>query len=823
MKTYGHMLFIFILLTGSIFADSKTTTLVGPGVNFHHEILDAGPWQLFVLEIESNNSWLQFESAKAGDRLNALEKTSSMVLRHDMEEHRVIGAVNADFFEASGLPVGAQILNGMLLKRPVSRSAFSIGENKKPQIDIFSFIGKLITTDQSVSTITGVNETRVDNGLVVYNKYFGTSTGTNQYGTEIITEFVSSGPTVNDTIRLRVTDKDSTMSAGSGNNMIPTNGLILSGHGSASNFLNQHIFLGDTVNILLTLLPNEGELRQLVGGTPRIIRNGTKSVEYAQEGIGSAFASDRHPRTAIGISADSSKSYFFVVDGRQTGYSVGMSLYELADYMLQWGVYQGINLDGGGSSTMIVRGNVVNSPSDPTGERSVSNAMLLISSAPTGPLAQLTMEPKKVFLLANEQLHFTAKGFDRYYNPLDLNPDSLFWTCDSGIGNIASDGVFTAGMDPDSGYVYVTNKSVRDSSLVYVTVLTQIILEPDPVILKVGEAQQITPKAFDSYQNLVSLELSDYQWQVYDSIGTVTPTGLFTATKQGQGIVSATYNAISGTTEVSVGVSADIGLDDFSSTDKWTLTGVRIDLAGCRFVTDETIYFSNPTSGKLNYSLTTGGTSALYLDCNIPLSGSPTAISLMVYGDGRGHWLRAEFQDNDGEKFLLNFTEATPGIDWVNGWRELKIPLQNAIVHWSNPGAVMTFPLLWKRIYLAETDEAKKDSGTIYLDDFKAYYITTEIPEESQNQPVNFQLEQNFPNPFNPETTIAYSIPRSGRVQIDLFDINGQKVESLVDADRVAGSYQVKWQVMNVSSSVYFYRFKFNDQVIATRKMIVLK
>jgi exopolysaccharide biosynthesis protein len=84
---------------------------------------------------------------------------------------------------------------------------------------------------------------------------------------------------------------------------------------------------------------------------------------------GSKYDTDIHPRTAVGFSQDSTKLYFFTVDGRQPGYSVGMSLEELASYMLGWGVYQGVNLDGGGSTTMVVRNIVVNSPSDPEGER----------------------------------------------------------------------------------------------------------------------------------------------------------------------------------------------------------------------------------------------------------------------------------------------------------------------------------------------------------------------------------------------------------------------------------------------------------------------
>ena len=100
------------------------------------------------------------------------------------------------------------------------------------------------------------------------------------------------------------------------------------------------------------------------------------------------------------------------MDGRQPEYSVGMSLFELADYMLEWGIHEGVNLDGGGSTTMVVRGNVVNSPSDAGGERAVANAMMVVSTAPTGPIAIIDVKPDEPYVIVGDQLQFTIDAFD---------------------------------------------------------------------------------------------------------------------------------------------------------------------------------------------------------------------------------------------------------------------------------------------------------------------------------------------------------------------------------------------------------------------------
>jgi hypothetical protein len=98
----------------------------------------------------------------------------------------------------------------------------------------------------------------------------------------------------------------------------------------------------------------------------------------AQEKITPAFVNEGHPRTAIAKQA-SGKPVLIIVDGRQASESIGMSLTTLADLLLELGAVEAMNLDGGGSTTMVVHNKVVNKPSDQTGERPVSDAILVFS------------------------------------------------------------------------------------------------------------------------------------------------------------------------------------------------------------------------------------------------------------------------------------------------------------------------------------------------------------------------------------------------------------------------------------------------------------
>jgi hypothetical protein len=147
---------------------------------------------------------------------------------------------------------------------------------------------------------------------------------------------------------------------------------------------------GDRVSIVARFSPHRGTMRTLVGGWPRIVEGGKNVAPFADslEGTPERFSRARHPRTAVGISRDSATVYLVVVDGRQKA-SAGMTLEELADAMIALGAVEALNLDGGGSTTLVVRDSIVNAPSDPNGERPVGNAIVITRHA-KAPLAPRT-------------------------------------------------------------------------------------------------------------------------------------------------------------------------------------------------------------------------------------------------------------------------------------------------------------------------------------------------------------------------------------------------------------------------------------------------
>jgi exopolysaccharide biosynthesis protein len=113
----------------------------------------------------------------------------------------------------------------------------------------------------------------------------------------------------------------------------------------------------------------------ITNGVPQLIKNGKIDITWEQEKTTKSFVETRHPRTAVAKLKDE-KFLMITVDGRSES-SGGISLYDLADYLLSLGAVDAMNLDGGGSTTMFLDGKVVNTPSDKEGERKVGDAIVV--------------------------------------------------------------------------------------------------------------------------------------------------------------------------------------------------------------------------------------------------------------------------------------------------------------------------------------------------------------------------------------------------------------------------------------------------------------
>jgi exopolysaccharide biosynthesis protein len=327
-----------------------------------------GPWFINLLRIDLTKARLRMVHAM--DEAVGLETVTSMAARYG-----ALAAVNSGYFRTTGTyrgdSVGIEVLNGKLLSESNNvRAAAGLIERDGKQELIFGHIkfdGQLVAGAQARHVINGLNRPRGENELIIFTPEFHRTTLTDPTGLELTVR------------RERIVERRDLK----GSSTIPADGYVISVAGAARQWALEKLRVGTRVKLDLDWSPTETEqtafwkqAANIIGGGPQLIRNGHVEITNAAEKILPAFVSDFHPRTAI-AKLKSGQILLVVVDGRQPGVSAGMSLTMLADLLIEFDAIEAINLDGGGSTTMVIRNKLVNKPSDATGERPVSDAILI--------------------------------------------------------------------------------------------------------------------------------------------------------------------------------------------------------------------------------------------------------------------------------------------------------------------------------------------------------------------------------------------------------------------------------------------------------------
>jgi hypothetical protein len=367
------------------FLRPRTGTIsdVAPGVRRMHILEREGPWTIDVVTVDLRQCGCEFRQVRARDSVAGREKVTSMVARQKEGAEAVLAAVNADFFNLqTGESENNVVVGGEWWKgnrgTDNTRSQFGVNADGKPMIDRFTLHGTAIRR-RAAFPVTAVNFfPRTGEHAILFTPRYGrTPIDTARPRTDLFLRRVAArGDTA---LFLQVGGPLKTP----GGTPIPFDGAILTVVGPRATIVGNFVD-GDTIRVVLRAAGSRGDgprvsPQLLIGGWPRILRAGRNVAVDApwDEATGSSNAEVRHPRSAVGFNRDSTQVFIVTVDGRQAS-SVGMTLIELADLMKDLGAWDALNFDGGGSTTLVVKGQIVNKPSDSVGEREVANALLVV-------------------------------------------------------------------------------------------------------------------------------------------------------------------------------------------------------------------------------------------------------------------------------------------------------------------------------------------------------------------------------------------------------------------------------------------------------------
>lgn len=366
---------------------------VAPGVTLRRIVRPEGPWIIHVLTVDLARPGIAVRAARACDRLTGRERPSAISRRLNAAGEGVLAVLNAGFFDLEGgtgtsesnVVVDGEIVKGVRItespfdRRDVVHSQFAIEADGRPSIERFTLSGT-VRTPRGRWPLGALNGAPIPDGVALYTEWAARPPRfpASLRAVSIPLERIAMA---GDTMRYRVrADRRDTIADSTGRR------ALLVGTGRAVAGLAR-LNVGDVVSVVARVVPG-GTPRTLVGGWPAIVREGRSIAESADsvEGTFPRFSAARHPRSAVGVSRSGDTLLLVAVDGRRSS-SVGMTLAELAREMIGLGAWSALNLDGGGSTALVVGDSVVSTPSDSTGERPVGD-VLLVTRPPSASVAR---------------------------------------------------------------------------------------------------------------------------------------------------------------------------------------------------------------------------------------------------------------------------------------------------------------------------------------------------------------------------------------------------------------------------------------------------
>jgi hypothetical protein len=372
-------------------SDTVARRSLTPGVTYVQFIDAKIPIVAYLVRVDLRRAKVELRELRAHDQLKGREQVTDMVRRAESAGANVLAAVNGDFFELkSGENENNQVIGGEWWKGlKVTDSPYDTYDNVhvqfgvdargRPLMDRFLFDGRAIAHGVTTPIVTlNFNPSGNPEGTALYTSRFGASAPRDTARPTVEASMIAAGHRGDTLVFVRLGAVATTSGSA-----IPPEGAVLAAYGAGSRAKEvQALAAGDTVKLVLATMPRPPRGIApvlLVGGWPRILRDGVNIAGEAPivEGTISRNAEARHPRTSIGFSRDSSTLFVLVVDGRSTK-SIGLTLVELAKLMRSLGAWNAMNFDGGGSTTMVVGGAVVNAPTDASGEREVGNALAIV-------------------------------------------------------------------------------------------------------------------------------------------------------------------------------------------------------------------------------------------------------------------------------------------------------------------------------------------------------------------------------------------------------------------------------------------------------------
>lgn len=548
----------------------QTATEVLDGLTYYNTITENNSSRIesFALELEEGSGITPILLQGSGT-VYGLASIHKAVANAQEMGWQVLGAINTDYFSTStGVPMGIVIEDGVYKSSPEGRPAMTITDGavsflEEPRVSM------VLTNerDESELELTHLNKWRTaTGGIYLLNEDFSTvSTRTTSPGwyvrMEVQPERKNKIPdlTVDSTLTLEVTEVLESKEA----LVIGENEYILTADSTAGKgAVFQSFQVGDEITLTTSCEDKALREAQWAGGTGDIMvadgeRTDSSNWIHIKEG--------RAPRTALGVKKDGTL-LLYAVDGRQSGYSMGLTQKDLAEELLDQDCEWVVNLDGGGSTAMSVwlpgqEGPALrNLPSDGKVRSCATYLLLVTDKEGNGRPDRLAMKEDGITVFAGSSVTLPETVvLDDGLNILDKELDDLTITSRKNLGDV-EEGVYHAGNQTGTDTLRLHSRDLGAEGTVQIHVvdkLTDLTISKEgsskaltKLSVKPGETVRLT--ATGSYWGRAALrDCAAVAWEVTNGIGSVDETGLFTASHAGgEGTITAAVGGLTQTIQV---------------------------------------------------------------------------------------------------------------------------------------------------------------------------------------------------------------------------------------------------------------------------------
>ena len=316
----------------------------------------SGPRIITIVDLNTFKGRHQVVPFVSNDKIAGLASLTEVV-----KQKEALVGINGGFYNYEGRPLGTVMIEGEMVSEPLyNRAALGITKTGEVLINNLNWRGLLTTSNNNNIVIDAVNrKPNNENEIILYNKFYGEKTP--QFEQNSI-EFKVENNVITKVEQGSLIESE-----------IPEDGFVVKIFTKENNFTA--FKQGKEVQYKNIFNPSwhEEDVVNIMGGGPKLITDGKVTVTGKLEEFSQDITTGRAPRTAVGLTKDN-HLVFVTIDGRQPELSIGMTLQELAQYLKSLNVTEAMNLDGGDSSQLVIRGYTFNNPS---GYRDIATGILI--------------------------------------------------------------------------------------------------------------------------------------------------------------------------------------------------------------------------------------------------------------------------------------------------------------------------------------------------------------------------------------------------------------------------------------------------------------